>query len=97
MASLEGDTIQLQDLPFYLYRNHGQFSNTPQAPLKDVQNRTEKEAILYALKDTNNNKARAAKILGIHRTLLYKKMKKNNIEAGLIPYIGQPLAPTPQW
>ena len=79
MASLEGDTIQLQDLPFYLYRKHGQFSNTPQAPLKDVQNRTEKEAILYALKETNNNKARAAKILGIHRTLLYKKMKKNNI------------------
>ena len=44
-----------------------------------VQTRTEKEAILYALKETNNNKARAAKMLGIHRTLLYKKMRKNKI------------------
>ena len=47
--------------------------------LKDVQARTEKEAICLALKETNNNKAQAAKVLGIHRTLLYKKMKKYDI------------------
>jgi transcriptional regulator of acetoin/glycerol metabolism len=47
--------------------------------IKGVQARAEKEAILYALKETNYNKARAAKVLGIHRTLLYKKMKKYNI------------------
>ena len=39
----------------------------------------EKEAIRFALRETQNNKAQAAKILGIHRTLLYKKMNKYNI------------------
>jgi DNA-binding NtrC family response regulator len=40
----------------------------------------EKEAITMALRKTNYNKAQAAKILGIHRTLLYKKASKYGIE-----------------
>ena len=79
MSTLEGDTIRLQHLPFYVYRSHRKFPEHHQSPLKDVQTRTEKEAILYTLKETNNNKARAAKMLGIHRTLLYKKMSKYKI------------------
>ena len=79
MSTLEGDTIRLQHLPFYVYRSHREFPEHHQSPLKDVQTRTEKEAIRFTLQETNNNKARAAKILGIHRTLLYKKMKKYNI------------------
>jgi len=79
ISTLEGDTIRLQHLPFYVYRSHRKFPEHHQSPLKDVQTRTEKEAILYALKETNNNKAGAAKMLGIHRTLLYKKMSKYNI------------------
>jgi len=34
------------------------------------------------LEETNHNKVKAAKLLGIHRTLLYKKMKKYNISLG---------------
>ena len=79
MSTLDGDTIHLQDLPFYLYRNQTKFSQDRRSPLKDVQSRTEKEAILSALKETSYNKAGAAKLLGIHRTLLYKKMKKYDI------------------
>jgi PAS domain S-box-containing protein len=79
MSTLEGDTIRLQHLPFYVYRSHRKFPEHHQSPLKDVQTRTEKEAILYTLQETNNNKARAAKMLGIHRTLLYKKMRKYKI------------------
>ena len=79
MSTLEGDTIRLQHLPFYVYRSHRKFPDHHQSPLKDVQTRTEKEAILYTLQETHNNKARAAKILGIHRTLLYKKMSKYKI------------------
>jgi len=79
MSTLEGDTIRLQHLPFYVYRSHRKFPEHHQSPLRDVQTRTEKEAILYTLQETNNNKARAAKILGIHRTLLYKKMGKYKI------------------
>jgi len=81
LSSIEGDTIHLGDLPFYVSRTQ---KNLPQPnqttiDIKGVQARAEKEAIRYALKETNHNKARAAKILGIHRTLLYKKMKKYNI------------------
>jgi len=79
ISTLEGDTIRLQHLPFYVYRSHRKFPEHHRSPLKDVQTRTEKEAILYALKENKNNKARAAKMLGIHRTLLYKKMNKYNI------------------
>ena len=39
-------------------------------------NMAEKKAILDALQSTEHNKSRAADLLGIHRTLLYKKMKK---------------------
>jgi transcriptional regulator with PAS, ATPase and Fis domain len=76
VAALEGDTIHLQDLPFYLHRSRKDEIESHGSSLKMVQAKTEKEAIRYALKETKNNKARAAKILGIHRTLLYKKMKK---------------------
>jgi len=62
-----------------VYRSHREFPEHHQSPLRDVQTRTEKEAILFTLQETNNNKARAAKILGIHRTLLYKKMSKYKI------------------
>ena len=76
MSALEGNTIHLQDLPFYLHPSRKRKIENNQSSLKDVQARTEKETIRYALKETRNNKAQAAKILGIHRTLLYKKMKK---------------------
>ena len=79
MSALESHTIRLQDLPFYLNRNRQPEYESNRSALKDVQARTEVEAIRYALKKTKNNKARAAKILGIHRTLLYKKMKKYDL------------------
>jgi PAS domain S-box-containing protein len=76
ISALEGDTIHLQNLPFYIYGGRKKSPNGNPSSLKEVYAKTEKEAIRYALKETNNNKARAAKMLGIHRTLLYKKMKK---------------------
>ena len=79
MSAIEGDTICLQDLPFYLQRSRKGASGGNQSSLKDVQARTEKEAIRYALEESHNNKAGAARVLGIHRTLLYKKMKKYNL------------------
>ncbi len=75
LSSLEGDTISLLDLPFYLHGgskkgvpNHGN--------LRAVQSGAEKDAIGHALRAARYNKAKAARMLGIHRTLLYKKMKR---------------------
>ena len=79
LASLDGDTIFLQDLPFYLHKDRARSKKSNHSSLKEVQVRMEKDAIRTALKESNYNKAKAAGILGIHRTHLYKKMKKYNL------------------
>ena len=79
LSSLEGETICLEDLPFYLYRSSKKAVEIHRSSLKHIQAKTEKDTILEALRATNYNKARASALLGIHRTLLYKKMKKFNL------------------
>ncbi len=83
LSKLEGDTIIPRDLPLYLFRRpEGSQEDNPSS-IKAVQAMAEKKAILQALDETGFNKVRAADLLGIHRTLLYKKMKKHEI--GLHP------------
>jgi PAS domain S-box-containing protein len=82
LSSIETNTVRLVDLPFYLHRTQNRPPKKSQTSIREVQAMAEKEAIRYALKETNHNKVKAAKILGIHRTLLYKKMKKYNISLG---------------
>jgi PAS domain S-box-containing protein len=80
LSSLDGDTIAIKDLPLYLIRGQQQSIKTnKRASIREAQVKAEKEAILYALEETNYNKAKAAGLLGIHRTLLYKKMKKYSV------------------
>jgi len=86
LSSLEGTIIRSADLPFYLHRKmnetkyiQGVATDTRQPSLKAVQGKAERNALLRALENADNNKKRAAELLGIHRTLLYKKMKKYNI------------------
>jgi transcriptional regulator with PAS, ATPase and Fis domain len=89
LASVDGDTIQPEDLPFHIrQKGQGVDAGKP-ASIREVQHQAEKEAIEYALKACAYNKSQAAQRLGIHRTLLYKKMKKHGI--GLT---GQTLAAT---
>ncbi len=78
-SSLKGSMIRLQDLPFHLYKNRKHSGDPDRPMLKSAQYRAEEDAIRHALAATNNNKAQAADLLGIHRTLLYKKMKKFKI------------------
>jgi transcriptional regulator with PAS, ATPase and Fis domain len=61
LSAIEGDTICLQDLPFYLQRRRRTAAGGSQPSLKDVQAITEKEAIRYALRESNYNKTRAAR------------------------------------
>ena len=86
LSSLEGNVIHVSNLPFYLHRKlaeirdgHGILIDKHHPSLKSVYGEAEKKAILHALNTTGSNKKKAADILGIHRTLLYKKMKKYNI------------------
>jgi PAS domain S-box-containing protein len=79
MSAIEGHTIHLCDLPFFLQGLRQNSTRSNQTSIKAVQARAEREAIRYALEENNYNKAQAAKLLGIHRTLLYKKMAKYKI------------------
>jgi transcriptional regulator with PAS, ATPase and Fis domain len=76
---LDGDTIRLTDLPFYVQRGVRSAPHRQPTSLRELQSRTERETIWAALQEADFQKARAAQILGIHRTLLYKKMKKYNL------------------
>ena len=81
LATTEDLTIHVADLPFYLHQVKNQNMAGRCSLLKEVVAKVEKNAILDALKLTDNNKAKAAMLLGIHRTLLYKKMRKYQIPA----------------
>jgi len=79
IAALEGNTIHVTDLPFYVPRGHRRNDPRQSTSLRERQSISERDAIWTALKEADFQKARAARILGIHRTLLYKKMKKYSL------------------
>jgi len=79
LSSLEGSTIRVSDLPFYLYRSRKIAFKLTAVSIREVQSRAEKEAILHTLRLARYNKSKAAAMLGIHRTHLYKKIKKYGI------------------
>ena len=79
LSTMSGDVIGLTDLPFALQRKKAAPDMAGVAPIREIQADAEKKAIVAALQQTGNNKVRAASLLGIHRTLLYKKMKKHGI------------------
>lgn len=56
--------------------SHITFSNKDSLDLKSCVEDTEREVIEEAIRRSNGRKTDAAKLLGIHRTVLYKKMAK---------------------
>ena len=80
LCSMEGveDTVRLDHLPV-IFQTQSERSPRPHSSsLRNIKDVSEKEALMQALDASNNNKQKAAQILGIHRTALYKKMKKFN-------------------
>ncbi|MDO9230262.1 MAG: sigma 54-interacting transcriptional regulator [Syntrophales bacterium] len=73
---LERDTIQPYDIPFFLRSGKETAGGAVRTSLDSVMDTAEKDAIVSALASAGNNKTAAAALLCIHRTHLYKKMKK---------------------
>ncbi len=70
--------ITVKDLPAYLQKNS--ISKKPlQGTLKEAINNFEKELIWSALQKSRGNISKAAKILGIHRQQLQRKLKQFKI------------------
>jgi len=79
LYSIDGDTIRIHHLPIFLKSIITGSTKLQPTLLKRLKEDMEKEALLHAIHISNDNKNKAAKLLGIHRTALYKKMKKLNI------------------
>ena len=79
LSATEGNRIHVTDLPFFISGGKGRTRSSEPGSIREIQAGAEKAAIQRALETTHYNKSRAAALLGIHRTLLYKKMKKHGI------------------
>lgn len=77
----EHDTITREHIPqtIWLSAREGWEATPPNSLEKHLQER-EKEAIIRALEKASGNKSKAAKSLKIHRSALYRKMLKYNID-----------------
>lgn len=80
LASLKGTTVFPHDLPFFLHGQIETILGSHSSSIKQIQAKAEIEAICFALKQSDGNKTKTAKLLGIHRTLLYKKMRKFGLD-----------------
>ena len=79
-ATAENELIDEDDLPFYLTGlTSSSFPVSEVGPLKDILARVEKDTLRQAMAQVRNNKTKAAQLLGLHRTLLYKKLKKHGL------------------
>jgi DNA-binding NtrC family response regulator len=87
MIVAEGPEILLEHLPAgiaelgRLYSTGAEPAPAPRclAPLREAVLEAERRTIIQALRHTGGNKVRAAKILGIHRTILYQKIRRYKI------------------
>ncbi len=72
-------SIDISDLPEYFHYSETIPIRDKGAMLNDYLKKAERYAIKQALLESGNNKTKAADVLGIHRTILYRKLKKLNI------------------
>lgn len=77
---VDGQTISMSNLPQYLQKiSMGPRKSPAYKGLPALLDQVEKEAIMETLASTGGNKMQAAKVLGISRAWLYKKMKQYGI------------------
>lgn len=69
------ETITPVNLPDYLYQSTIFPTRSDMTSLNDYMRSAEKYLIEQTLRQVGGNKTKAAEVLGIHRTLLYRKMK----------------------
>jgi transcriptional regulator with PAS, ATPase and Fis domain len=82
MIIAEGPEIQSRHLHSRITEFGKKSSDIPQThltSLRDAAAEAEKKVIIEAINAVGGNKSRAAKILGVHRTVLYQKIKRYGI------------------
>ncbi len=82
MSIAEGNQVSIDDLPNRIREFYSDAGGTIDnvGLLRHILADAEKRAIVEALRFTGGNKAKAAKILGMHRTGLYQKLKRHQLD-----------------
>jgi transcriptional regulator with PAS, ATPase and Fis domain len=76
----EGQQIEIEHLPLFLHEiGRARAGDRRRSNLREAVKEAEREALLQALKMAKGNKAKAAKLLGIHRTGLYQRLLRLNL------------------
>lgn len=77
---VEEKTVGVEHLPAYLWQHiESNRYLSAGANLGSMTAEVEKEAIINALKATKNNRSKAAKMLGLHRSTFYEKLNRYNL------------------
>jgi len=71
----EQETITQENLPDYLYHSAVFPKRSDATSLSDYMKSAERYLIEQTIRQVGGNKTKAAELLGVHRTLLYRKMK----------------------
>ena len=81
-VAVEGSIME-EHLPMEITNGESLTRLPKEAPLslKEEMALTERRAIQYALDLTSGNRTEAARLLGIHRTGLYQKMKRYGLDS----------------
>jgi PAS domain S-box-containing protein len=75
--------IRKKHLPLYLLEEDRTLLSPTGCSLREILDNAEKTAIENALRDTGNNRKKAAEMLGIHRSGLYQKMSRYGINGNM--------------
>jgi len=79
LYTMDGDTVFPRHLPIILQSMGKESPKFEETVLKRLREDVEKEILLHTIRMSKDNKNKAARMLGIHRTSLYKKLKKFKI------------------
>lgn len=75
----EGNVLSLESIPDYIKSSHKRTRVTDTATLEKELEEREREIIIKTLKNCGGNKTQAARVLNIHRSVLYRKISKYHI------------------
>lgn len=71
--------LQINHLPRTILRTSVELLAETDFSLEAQMNAAEKELLIKALQSVHGNRTKAARLLNIHRTSLYAKMKKHDL------------------
>jgi two-component system response regulator HydG len=76
-----GEYVSERELPLALQQEREVSGQAPEVPQSGNLEEIEKQAVLNTLEQTGGNKSQAARILGITRATLHKKLKKYDLNS----------------